>query len=138
MKNKDFKNTFTLSRGSLSYQELVERADSFIADAPVNQAFFEKYALTKQFFTDLGTDVEEFRETAHGQADASRTNVGVTADTEAILQDTLDTRHELDMALRNYYRDNPAKLAEWLTASHIQRKKKKDEQPPTGENPPTP
>lgn len=82
--------------------------------------------------------MDEFRETAHGQADAHRTTVGTTADTEAILQDTLDTRQELDMALRNYYRDNPAKLAEWLTASHIERKKKKDEQPPTDENPLTP
>ncbi|CAN5252396.1 hypothetical protein BH10ACI1_BH10ACI1_27920 [soil metagenome] len=49
------------------------------------------------------------------------------------LQDTLDTRQDLDRALRNHYRNNPAKLAEWLTASHIERKKKKDEQPPTPE-----
>lgn len=137
-KNKDFKNTFTLSRGSLSYQELIERADSFVADAPANKIYFDKYALTPQFFAELGTDVQEFREAAHGQADASRTSVGANADTEAILEDTLDNREELDRALRNHYRNNPAKLAEWLTASHIERKKKKNDEPPTEENPPTP
>ena len=39
-KEKSFKNTFTLSRGSLSYQELIERVDSFVADALANQAIF--------------------------------------------------------------------------------------------------
>lgn len=136
-KNQSFRNTFTLSRGSMSYQEIIEKADSFIADAPANKTYFDKYALTTEFFTELETDTAEFREAAHGQADASRTNVGAHADTEAILKDTLDTRGELDRALRNHYRNNPAKLAEWLTASHIERKKKRDDEPPTDENPPT-
>ena len=133
-KNKSFKNTFTLPRSGLSYQELTERANSFIADAPANQAHFDKYALTAQFFAALKTDVEEFSEIAQEQADAHRTGVGATADTEAILADTLDIRKELDRALQNHYRDDPAKLAEWLTASHIERKKKNPE--PPDENPP--
>ncbi len=136
-KNKNFTNTFTLPRSGLIYQEITERAASFIADAPAYKKDFDKYALTTEFFAELGTDVEEFREAAHGQADAHRTGVGATADTEAILADTLDTREELDRALRNHYRNNPAKLAEWLTASHIERKKKSAGTPPD-ENPPTP
>ncbi len=135
MKNKDFKNTFTLSRGSLSYQEIIERADSFVADAPASKTYFDKYSLTTEFFTELGTDAAEFREAAHGQADAHRTAVGTTADTEAILEDTLDTRKHLDTALQNHYRDNPAKLAEWLTASHIERRQRKTETPLPDETP---
>lgn len=124
-KNRSFTNTFTLPRSGLSYQELTERAAAFIADAPANIHYFEKYALNHQFFTDLRTAVEEFRQIAQGQADAHRSGVGSNADTETILEDTLDTREELDRAVKNYYRDNPAKLAEWLTASHIERPKKK-------------
>ena len=136
-KSKIFKNTFTLPRSGLTYQEITERADSFIADAPAHQADFNKYALSAQFFADLQTDVDEFRQIAHGQADAHRSSVGSTADAEAILEDTLDVREELDRALRNHYRNNPQKLAEWLTASHIERKKRQADSAPTEENPPT-
>jgi hypothetical protein len=124
-KHKDFKNIFTLPRSGLTYQEIIEHADSVIADAPDNKAYFDKLALTEAFFSELGTSVDEFRGAAHDQADAHRTVVGATADTESILEDTLDTREELDIALRNHYRDNPQKLAEWLTASHIERKKRR-------------
>ncbi len=129
-KNKDFKNTFKMPRSGLTYQDIIERADSFIADAPASKADFDKLALTTQFFADLNTDVDEFREVAHDQADAQRTGVGATADTEAIIKDTLENRSELDTAIKNHYRDEPAKLAEWLTASHIERKKKKSDVPP--------
>jgi len=137
-KNNDFKNSFTMPRGGLTYQQIVERANSFIADAPANQAGFDKYALTAQFFNELKINVDGLRETSQEQADAKRTSVGATADIEAILEDTLDTREELDRALKNHYRDNPQKLAEWLTASHIERKRKTNEQPPPDENPTTP
>lgn len=135
-KVQGFQNTFTLPRGGLTYDEGLARADSFIADAPANKDNFSKYALTPQFFTDLAADVEAFRDSWQQQADAKRTGVGATADTETILEDTLDNHKELDRVLKNHYRNNPQKLAEWLTASHIERKKKKDNNT-TGENPPT-
>lgn len=135
-KNRNFKNTFTLPRGGLNYREIVERADSFAADAPAFSADFDKYALTAQFFAELKTEADNLRETSHEQADAKRTSVGANADIEAILEDTLDVREELDRALKNYYRDTPQKLAEWLTASHIERKRKTAEPTPPDENPP--
>ena len=131
-----FQNTFTLPRGALSYQQLIEHAESFIADAAAHQAEFTKRGLTAQFFTDMAADVAEFKETAHSQADAKRTGVGTTADVEAILEDALDVRADLNTAIKNHYRNNPQKLAEWLTACHIERMRKKDDAPPTGNNPP--
>ena len=81
-------------------------------------------------------NVQGFQDATHGQVDAKRTGVGATADTEEIVEDSLDVFKDLDVALRNHYRDNPQKLAEWLTASHIKRKKRTDGQPPPDENPP--
>jgi len=46
-----FQNTFKLPRGGLSYQELIEHAESFIADAPAHQAEFSLRGLTVQFFS---------------------------------------------------------------------------------------
>jgi hypothetical protein len=133
-----FQNTFILPHGRLSYQQLIEYAESFIADAAAYQAEFAKRGLTEQFFTDLAADVAEFKEAAQQQQDGRRTSVGATADTEAILEDALETRRELKTILENHYRNDPAKLAEWLTASHIERKKSgaANNHPPT--SPPTP
>jgi len=41
----------------------------------------------------------------------------------------------LNNAIKNHYRNNPQKLAEWLTAAHIERKKGDTSNPP--ENVPT-
>ena len=127
----DFQNTFDMTKGNLGFQELIDKANSFITKRQDNKTHFEKYGLGNEFFDELQTDVNELREANEGQADAKRTGVGTTADTEAIIEDSLDVRAELKIAIENHYKDNPAKLAEWLTASHIRRKK-------TPETPPTP
>jgi len=118
----DFQNTFGVPHAAMSYMELTEKAETFVRDAPPNRNLFDKYGLTEAFFTRLQTNVAAFREITHGQQDAKRTGVGATADTEEILEDSLDTRADLKIALENHYRDNPQKLAEWLTASHIKRR----------------
>jgi hypothetical protein len=56
---------------------------------------------------------------------------------EAVLEDTLENFKELDRVLKNHYRNNPQKYAEWLTASHVERRRRNDSGSP-GENPPTP
>ena len=134
-KDDAFQNTFVLPRGSLTYEQIVQYADSFIADAPASKTVFDKYALKTQFFTDLAAKVAGFRTALQEQSDGKRESVGATADTEDALKATLATRKELDRTIKNHYRNNPQKLAEWLTASHIERKKDADEPPP--EDPPT-
>jgi hypothetical protein len=111
-------------------EQLIEHAESFIADAAAYQAEFALRGLTAQFFTDMAADVTEFKEIAHSQADAKRTGVGTTADVEDILEDSLDVRAELNTTIKNHYRNNPQKLAEWLTACHIERKKGVTTKPP--------
>lgn len=136
-KVENFENTFEMRGGTLSFQELIDKADGFIAKRVANQTHFTKYALTEAFFTRLQTDVNELRDDTHGQQDAKRTGVGATADTEDILEDSLDTRSELKIAIENHYADNPAKLAEWLTASHIERRRAAPK-PDTPDEEPTP
>ena len=133
----DFQNTFILPRGNLTYDQTVQYADSFIADAPPHDAKFSLYGLTAAYFANVGTRVAGFRTASQEQADGKRTGVGATAEQEDALKDSLDTRKELDRAIKNYYRNNPQKLAEWLTASHIKRRDSSEPKPPE-ENPPTP
>lgn len=131
----DFQNTFKLPRGGMSYQALIESAESFVADAAAHREEFARRGLPAQFFTELTTDVAEFRQITQQQADAKRTSVGTTAETEAILEDSLETRAELNIALKNHFRRDPVKLAEWLTAQHIERRRSNPQNPPSP-NPP--
>lgn len=130
-KNKDFQNVFEMPRGGLSYQELIDKADGYVAGAPNHQADFARYALNAFFFAELSEDVNDLRAATEQQANASRGGVGATADTEAVLEAALATRSELKTALENHFRADPVKLAEWLTASRIERSRKKPEPPTT-------
>ena len=132
----DFQNTFETPHGALSYLELTEKAEAFVKDAAPHREHFAKYGLTEAFFTNLQTNVAAFREITHGQADAKRTGVGATADTETILQSSLATRAELKIAIENHYKDNPPKLAEWQTASHIKRRGETAPETPAAAEPP--
>jgi len=130
----DFQNSFILPRGSLTYDQIIQYADSFAVNAPANEAKFDEYSLKKEFFTALTAKVVGFRLASQEQADGKRESVGATAEVEDALRTTLDTRKELDRVIKNHYRNNPQKLAEWLTASHIKRKQPNEDE---GENPPT-
>lgn len=121
----------------MTYDEIIQYAESFIADAPPHDAKFSLYALKTDFFTALAARVAGFRTASQEQADGKRTGVGANAEREAALKATLDTRKELDRAIKNHYRNNPQKLAEWLTASHIRQKQDKDDDENPPENVPT-
>ncbi|HQU85818.1 MAG TPA: hypothetical protein PKY59_21960 [Pyrinomonadaceae bacterium] len=131
-KDPTFKNTFVLPRGRLNYDEIIQYTEAFLRDAPANQERFDKYALKDTFFTALTAKLAGFREVAHDQADGKRTGVGANAEQEAALKAALDTRKELDRAMKNHFRNDPEKLAEWQTASHI----RKPDETPTDETPP--
>jgi len=126
-----FVNSFDVPRGYISYTDLIDLATAVINAARQYAADFALYGLNAEFFTNLTNNVSALREATQGQSDARRTGVGATADIEDILEDTLDVRAQLKIALENHYRNNPAKLAEWLTASHIKRRgESRAEEPP--------
>lgn len=136
----DFQNTFILPRGYLTYDQIIHYSEAFIADATPNEAEFNHYALPKTFFTALATKLAGFRDVAHDQADGKRTSVGANAEGEDALRDGLANRKELDRVIKNHYRNDPQKLAEWLTASHIKQKQSGDDEGnnnPPDENPPS-
>lgn len=131
-----FQNTFEMKGGTLSYQELIDKANGFIAKRLDNKNDFAKYGLADAFFTELQADVNELAEATGEQSSAQITGVGATADAEAILADALETRSELKIAIENHYKDNPPKLAEWLTAQHIARTRRSTDEEPEPPAPP--
>ena len=128
-KNDAFVNAFEMSSGNLSYQDLIDKAQAFATERAKYDTDFDKYGLNDAFFTALSQDIAELGEASEGQADAKRGGVGTTADIETILENALDVRAELKVAIENHYRNDPARLAEWLTASHILRPRRSEPKP---------
>jgi len=132
----NFENTFTLPRDMMSTAQLLDKAKAVYADSEAVESDFIAYGLSKQFRNDLQADITALEAVSQSQADAKRTGVGANAQTAAILKDALDDRQTLNRILRNHYRSNPQKLAEWQTAWRIerapQRTEEEPEPPPSG------
>ncbi|MBC8126562.1 MAG: hypothetical protein H8M99_05380 [Gloeobacteraceae cyanobacterium ES-bin-144] len=111
---------FRLPRSS-AYSQILATARAFLADATPLEAKFVEYEMPPTFLADLANDITGF-EIAEDDQGAGLTNrVGATRSVaEAIMAGSAALRN-LDPLMRNKYRDNPVKLVEWLSASHVER-----------------
>jgi hypothetical protein len=100
---------------------LLNTARAFQADAPAFSTQFISLGLPATFITQLGTDITDF-ETA---IKTKGTGVGAQAGATGGLEDTANKAaialHVLKTIVPNTYKNNPAKLAEWASASHVEK-----------------
>jgi hypothetical protein len=134
----NFPNTFTLPRDKMSTAQLLDKAKAVHADSDAVKAHFIAYGLPEKFREDLQADITALETAAEAQSDAKRTTVGANAAAEDALDAALEARRTLDRILRNHYRSDAQKLAEWLTASRIERAPQKPDDGDQPEPPPAP
>ena len=119
-------------------QNLINTARSFLADATPCKAQFIAHELPEDFLEDLSADIDAF--------DAAITNqssgVGDHVAAGAALDDALDRgaviMRKLDAIIKNKYVNRPDVLAEWTSASHVERapRRRAPTQPPPSPKPP--
>ena len=122
---------FRMPNGS-SEQNLLAVARSFLIGAtPLKEQFIE-YDLPDDFIEDLQSDINDFEQSVTEKSSASGEKVSATASIGGAVKNGLEGLRRLRVIVPNKYRVNPAKLAAWTSASHIERaaKKKKPETPP--------
>ncbi|MGB7202012.1 MAG: hypothetical protein WBD16_07055 [Pyrinomonadaceae bacterium] len=117
-----------------SQQNLLAAARAFHSDATPIRAKFEEYGLAGTFLDDLQAAIDSV-ETAAQSADS---NVGqraaATGGLFAAARRGMSLSRRLNSIVRIRYADDPAKLAAWTVASHLERAPKR-----TAANPvPTP
>jgi hypothetical protein len=100
---------------------LIAAARAFAADAPPFKATFIEYGLTDDFIEDLNDDVTEFEVAVSAQAAGLRQRVTATAAIDEVIERGMKVIHRLDAIVPNAFRDNPAKLAAWESARHVER-----------------
>jgi hypothetical protein len=121
----------------MSIAQLLDKAKAVHADSAAFEDDFAFYGLAKKLRTNLQANIDALEAVSQSQANARRARVGANAQTNAIVKDAMANRKTLNRALRNHYRNNPQKLAEWQTAWRIERAPQRTEEEPEPPQPPS-
>ena len=135
-------NKFRIQRGN-NDQQLAATANSFADEAAANPqvaALLTTRNLTPAFFTALRAKAAAFAQAINTAESTRGERVGTNAAFDQPARRAKKLVNQLAPTVKHRYRDNPQKLAEWLTASHVERppKRSDDEEippPETSDNP---
>ena len=105
----------------LSATELLGLAEHFVTEATPFKADFIAYGLPETFLEDLNEQIGELRDALADQAAGTRTRVTATAGIRETVDDAFVALRRVDPIVQNIFRDNPAKLAAWASAKHLER-----------------
>jgi hypothetical protein len=113
-------NKFRLPRSG-SDPALLQTARAFAADALPLKAEFLRYGLDESFLEDFREDIADL-ERAMGQQNTGRgAHVSATASVETAAERGTNAVRKLDAIVRNKFREDPAALAVWESARHVER-----------------
>lgn len=126
---------FKMPRGS--DQNVINRARAFIEEATPMQAEFTSRGLPEDFLTTLAAAIAAMESAVDRQNTARNALAAATAAVTAAQQQLIDAVREFSPIVRTTLRADPAALAAWKSASHVERAPKRAKQttPPT--TPPT-
>ena len=130
----DFVNEFIIPNTNLNYQKTIELAIAFAEKGTPIETGFTPYGLPAGTFAELGEDTDALEQATRQQGSSATTTVGANARLDEVLKGILDLRRKIDVIARNIFANNPQKLAEWLTASHVERAAKQRTAPKTASN----
>lgn len=122
---------FRRPRGSISDQALLAIARAAALDAPAFEASFIEYGLPADFLEDLNADIAAFETAINAQESGRRGHVTATAAIDEIIERGMKIVRRLDAIVRNRFRDDPARLAAWLSARHVERAPRRRKTTPT-------
>lgn len=123
---------FRLPRGN-NDQSLVSAARAFLKDAEPLKAEFIRHELPAGFLDALRDGIEEFERASASQNNNRVARVAATSAIDAAIERGIVTVRQLDVVVRNKFRDDPSTLAAWTSASHTERttRARKPAQPDT-------
>jgi hypothetical protein len=119
---------FRMPRGN-SGQKLLNAARAFITDATPLKAQFITLNLPADFLDTLQTHTDAFETTLKSKARGKQTQAGATSGIADTAHNAVIALHVVDTIVRNTYKNDPAKLAEWTVASHVERAARKTAKP---------
>jgi hypothetical protein len=114
---------------NLSATELLGVAEHFATEAAPLKTDFIAYGLPATFLEDLNELIADVREALTDQTTGIRTRVTATAGIRETLDKAFADLRRVDPIVRNVFRDQPAKLAAWASARHLERAPRRKRSP---------
>lgn len=124
---------FRMPRGD-NYQTLLTAATAFYNHSEQYEQQLTGYGLPANFRSDLLSDITVLQDATTEQNEAKETKTGATGAIITSMKIMNEALRRLRGIVPNVYRNNPAKLAAWASASHVKR----PAQGENGEQPPQP
>ena len=118
-------------------EALLNTAHSYATNAGPLKAQFIAHEMPADFIEDLNEDIAELETASDSRADAVGDHVSASAGLDDAIDRCLEIIRKLDPIMKNKYADDPGTLAEWISASHVERAPRR-KKPEGGSTPPTP
>lgn len=109
----------------LTDAEMLAHAQMVLADAPAHEAKLIEWGEDEDFLEDLAEAVEDFKQSMTDTSAATGEQVEATTDISEEVRDGMVDRRQLNVLVRNRYKNNSGKLAAWQSAWHVVHPKKK-------------
>ncbi len=100
---------------------LLNAANAFATDAVPFTAAMISVGLSADFITHLTDDIAGFKAAGAVKGAGAGAQSGATGGLGDTLHQAVIALHILENIVPTVYKNDPAKLAEWVTASHVQR-----------------
>jgi hypothetical protein len=102
-------------------QALLNTARAFATDAPTYAAALISLGLAPDFIAHLNAAIADFETAITTKGTGTGKQAGATGGLEDTAHKASLALHVLNTIVNNTSKTNPAKLAEWATASHVQK-----------------
>jgi hypothetical protein len=118
-------------------QDWLAAARSFATDAEPLKDEFIRRGMAATFLDDYHSRIHAVEQSMEGRAQTSAAHVSDTVSVAEAAERGRQVVRELDAVLRNIFADNHAALAEWESASRVERapRRAKKDTPDTGSDP---
>jgi hypothetical protein len=103
-------------------QTLLQLAYTFAADAEPLKDEFIKRGMAATFIEDLKEEAKAFEDAISRKAQGRSAHVAASAEIDDLIEQGMRIVRELDALFRNIFADDPATLAKWESASHVERR----------------
>jgi hypothetical protein len=114
----EFDDKYVVPRSN-SYEGLLTAARTFLQEATPHTALFIGFEMPADFITKLQAAILRLEKAGTDQDEGLSEQVGGTAELAANAAEGMKARKQLLVLVRNKLANDPGKLAEWKTASHI-------------------
>ena len=115
------KGVFQRLPSDKSDQTLLAYARAYSAAAKPLKARFSEYEVSSEYLDSFDANIDAFEASMARQSEGAGGRVASNAGIEDALRHVDEEVDRLDVIARNKYRNDPAKLAAWESASHLER-----------------